>query len=218
MKKKEDSFIGTQFPTPKGGTLTIKEVYSSGKHPKYICTCSICSIDKEMFPYGSIIGDKSILRNGGCCCGCSKSSRWNEDQNYIRVKRKCSETGYIFHGWYGEYNKSKTYLDLENPETGNRWNSTNLDSFLRGCGDPIGGLESRKRSRAKSIDQHLKSFYEAGIKEDYILWAKDDQRLPYYYWCYICPVCSYDEYVKSGVCSGVFESHYKSLKEGSFIL
>ena len=216
MKEKEDGFIGEKFTTPKGGILTVKERYSSGKHPKYICECSICSKDKELWPYGSIIGDKNTLLNAGCCCGCSKSNRWSEDQNYIRVKRKCSERGYIFHGWYGDYNKSKTYLDLENPITGNRWNSTNLFSFLGGSGDPVEGLKKISDAKFSYDEQHIQDFHKAGFSKDYKFWRSERKDSQGYltFWNYTCPICSKDAYVSAGVCKGVFEGHIGSLKEG----
>ena len=44
MKSKEDDFIGTTFPTPKGGVLTV--LYDNGlkkNKKKYILNCSICT-------------------------------------------------------------------------------------------------------------------------------------------------------------------------------
>lgn len=217
MKEKEDSFIGVQFTTPKGGILTAKQINTKGKDPRYICECSLCSEDKELFPYGSIVGSRSRLINGGCPCGCGRNPRWSEEQNIVRVTRKCKERGYTFHGWYGEYKGSrKTYLDLYNPETNNRWKTATIDNFLRGMGDPLEGINNRRKLRTKDVKYHVNCFREAGFSDGYNFWKSDRKNNKGWcnHWNYTCPACSNDEYVKAGVCTGVFESTRNNLRAG----
>lgn len=143
MRKHED-YIGKTFTTQKGGILTVKEritkVSSKGnKIMPYICECSICSLDEELWPYGSIVSHRATLNGGGTSCGCAGSIKWTEYQTRIRVSRLADDLGYIFYGWYGEYNGNKTYLDLYNPVTDNRWISTCVDKFFSGRYDPVLG-------------------------------------------------------------------------------
>ncbi|AGH32055.1 hypothetical protein VPIG_00199 [Vibrio phage PWH3a-P1] len=48
--KSQREFVGTKFPTPKGGVLTVVGVSGdkSGSNVKFICECSICSKDTEL--------------------------------------------------------------------------------------------------------------------------------------------------------------------------
>jgi len=97
MKEKEDSFIGTQFPTPKGGTLTvIGDNGLKGNDRKYTLECSICSKDEELWPLGSIQTTKRILNKGSVPCGCAKNPKWKEWQNKIRVQRESVKNVVIF--------------------------------------------------------------------------------------------------------------------------
>lgn len=66
-------FVGSAFPTPKGGVLKVVgvSIEKSGSHALFICECSICSKDRELFPeyFKSL---KSSLIRGQSPCGCSK--------------------------------------------------------------------------------------------------------------------------------------------------
>lgn len=219
ITKSQEDFIGSAFPTPKGGVLTvtgIKGKYSRGT-TLFKCVCSICNKDIELFPDEFMITKSNLVR-GFCPCGCAKSCRWTESQNKVRVQRECDKRGYIFHGWYGGYQDSKTYLDLENPETCNRWHTTSLNNFFGGKGDPTEWcLEGKVKAPSPKKDSlHIQDFYKAGFTKDYKFWRSDRLcsrgRKPY--WRYACLICSNDEYVQNGLCSGVFESFADSLKRG----
>lgn len=209
----QKDFMGKEFPTPKGGLLKVTGVSKEN----FILNCSICSEDKELWSRGSILCTKNNLIQGRTPCGCSKHPTWREWQNKIRVQRECDKIGYIFHGWFGEYKGSTTYLDLENPETGNRWNTVNINKLLFGRGDPSLKTKICRQANILPDQKHIQDFYNAGFTEDYKFWRSDKQdttgRKPYWY-C-TCPVCSNDEYVKAGVCSGVFEVLGSNIKKGS---
>lgn len=127
------------------------------------------------------------------------------------MERECKVRGYIFHGWVGDYQRNKTKLDLENKITGNRWETTSIDSFLQGRGDPDIFY------KRKEDDYHLQGFYKAGFTTDYKFWRSErvNRRGFKPYWNYTCPICSNDEYVQEGLCSGVFESKVCGLKIGN---
>jgi hypothetical protein len=208
---KMDEFIGKELQTLRGGVLLVVDSDNHVLSKRwYTCVCSLCSQDKELWPYGSIqITHKNLLK-GRIPCGCSKTPRWTSSQYEVKVKRKCSELGYIFQGWFGEYKGSRTYLDLENPITGNRWNTCIVSSLLSGAEDPL--LKGSKITNKKTLpdEYHVPQFLETSAFLDGTVF----HNLGKGKWSYICPTCSYDEYVKAGLCCGVFYSTYSNLKSG----
>ena len=141
--------------------LTVNEVlgYQNKTNRSFVFTCGICSKDEELWPYGSIVSTRGQIVAGHTPCGCTKTPRWSERQNKIRVKRECTSRGYLFHGWNGEYNGKETLVSLENPVTGNKWVTTNIHHFLMGGGDPSlnsgGGFD-----RTKPAMIYLTRFYD----------------------------------------------------------
>lgn len=206
-----DDFIGTEFVTPKGGILKVTESFKTDTDRKlYILECSVCSEDKELFPYGSIVKDKAGLLKGSVSCGCSKSPKWKDWQWIIKIKRECGIRGYIFHGFAEEFHGNTTKLDLENPRTGNRWKNCHIANFFNGKGDPL-DYTTAQRGTSSYIREFTTLF-----PEDSFFFRSDrrDYRGKRPYWVYICPVCSKDKYVKNNLCTGVFESLSGSLKIG----
>lgn len=203
-----DDNIGSVYNI-KGVTYKIvgRREKIKGKPVKYILECNKCSKDKSLWPYGSIETIKCNLTKGQLCCGCSRSPKWSEEQNRIRVHRLCNDKGYKFLGWFGDYNKDKTYLMLENPETNNRWNTTNLNNLLHGYGDPLQGRVNTIKASLKSEEYHIKDF--TGYAKGTVF-----KRVSGGEWEYKCGICSQDKYVKNGVCSGIFKSTISGLKAG----
>lgn len=218
LTKSQREFIGTEFPTPKGGVLTVTGVVGRrDSNAIFGLECSICSLDTELWFKGKIRSLKCDLTRGGIPCGCAKSPKWTEDQTKIRVERECNKRGYIFHGWSGEYKGKATHLDLENQKTGNRWKSTTIHNFMQGGGDPEERKEKLKQSRLIEDETHIKEFMSTGkFLEGTKFWRSNKKSSKGHqpYWNYSCPDCSSDAHVKAGVCSGVFEANMGKLKLG----
>lgn len=218
LTKVQKDFIGTKFETPKGGVLTVTGVV--GKHGSsavFSLECSICSEDSKLWPAKSIKSTKGHLVRGGVSCGCAVSPRWSEGQTKIRVKRECEERGYEFRGWVGEFKGNTTKLSLFNPITGNGWDSTSINSFFKGNGDPVQGFENIRKSKLKDDSIHIQAFIDAGLdEENYSFWRSErkDSKGIKSYWYYSCNKCSHDEYASAGLCTGVFESKVGDLKLG----
>lgn len=118
---------GWKRQTSKGGTLEI-----INRDKDFIYTvCSLCHSDKELFPLPikTPTSGVSDLKTKDPC-SCSGRYRWSEVQRFIQVKRVCDSIGYIFHGFLGKFAGNKTYLDLESPASGNRWDTCNIANFL----------------------------------------------------------------------------------------
>lgn len=213
----QKDFIGSTFLTPKSTILTVTGITPSSvgskiRNCRFIVECSSCSKDRELFP-DEFTSTKSNLTTGKIPCGCARNPNWSEHQYKVRVQRLCTEKGYIFHGWFGNYNKRSTYVDLENPKTGNRWQSGTIKSFLRGHGDPVEAVHKR----TVNDDQHIHDFMKTGSFIDGTIFCRSDKVYSTgakIYWKYTCPICSNDEYVKAGVCTGIFEGDVSSMKKG----
>lgn len=217
--KDQRDFSQNTFKTPRGGQLVVTSVYKGkGGVAHFGLECSICSKDEELYPEGSIRSVKKSLLKGQAPCGCSFNPKWKEWQNNIRVERICKVKGYVFFGWFKDYKGIHTYLDLYNPRTGNRWKTTTINNLVLGHGDPVEGVIIKRDKRFLPDSYHISEFTKAGFSEEYKFWRSDkiDSEGRKRYWFYTCPVCSIDDYVKNGVCSGVFETNEYNLKKGFY--
>ena len=187
---------------------------------RFTLVCNICSKDKDLFPLGSIISYKGSLQSGTLPCGCSKKYNWSEEQYMIRIKRECEKRGYKFLGF--NINKgckvsSDTLIKLYNNATGNSWDTTNISNFFQGQGDPIAGRKRADSARRLEDIEHINNFmntgsFAEGTKFEKIgVFGTSDYA---YYWNYTCPICSNDEFVKAGVCSGIFTARQSNLQKG----
>lgn len=208
-------FIGSTFKTPSGGILTVKASYvNETLRKRFICECSICSKDTELWPYGSINAPKYNIKNGNVPCGCSKP-KWKEWQWLIKVKRHCSKQGYKFLGWDGEFIGDKTKVCLFNPSTGNTWKSTSAGKLLSGQGDPKTPHHLLQR---KPDEYYVKMFMDSGkfpkgtvFKRDNVTKDKFDC---YSYWDVECPVCKEDIFSSNGF-PYIFKASNTSLRDGA---
>lgn len=134
-------------PTFNNGKLTVVGWLGKiGRIKKYVMECNVCSLDKELWPTGSITGPKGSLVKGQIPCGCRRA-RWKEFQQKVRVERECLKRGYIFNGWVGEFKGNTTKLKLHNPITDNDWETTTIRNFMYGKGDPIAGGNIKKTNK-----------------------------------------------------------------------
>ena len=110
-----------------------------GKPRRFTLECNVCSRDDELWPLGSITSIKGgLVHSNSTPCGCAFNPKWSEEQWKIKVSREATQRGYIFHGWGGKFKGRDTKLDLYNPKTNNRWQSTIISSFFhQGSGDPV---------------------------------------------------------------------------------
>jgi hypothetical protein len=216
----QKEFIGTTFPTPKGGVLTVVGVdkVKRGSNARFILECSICSQDKELFPE-RFLSEKGNLIEGKVPCGCGASVRWDETQYIIKIKRECEKRGYEFKGWVSNFKGVYTKLKLYNPVTENEWYTTNIDKFLNdGNGDPVEGREKTVEGSLKGDDVHIEAFMKTGVFLKGTIFTRNKERVDsrgsYSYWDVTCPECSNDVYFQNKLCNGVFTSYVGTLKLG----
>lgn len=108
-----------------------------------------------------------------------------------------------------------------NCEKHGEWGTTNISDFKQGKSCPKCGYQAAaeflKAKNLKDDSIHIEHFMKTGaFKEGTKFWRSDRKTKAgaTAYWNYTCPVCSNDEYVKAGVCTGVFESSTSGLKKG----
>lgn len=98
--KGQREFVGTQFPTPKGGILTVTGVVGKyGSAAVFGLECSICSKDVELWPRGSITSKKDNLVKGQSFCGCTFNPRWTQEQREYQIGKVCLDENLKFVGW-----------------------------------------------------------------------------------------------------------------------
>ena len=165
----QKEFIGTTFPTPKGGVLTVVGCCKEklGKVALFKVECYICSAEVELFPDG-FKSVKSHLVKGIVPCGCARSPRWNESQYKVLVERECTKRNYKFLGWSGEFVGHKTKLHLHNLDNGNIWNTTDINNFLNnGNGCPVAGDTTIGNSLRKPYDDVIEQLTEICNTEEH---------------------------------------------------
>lgn len=203
--------IGKFYNTKFGNILTIVEYYTKNRKGRYILECDICSKDEEIFPYGSIDTSIDSVNMERCVCGCNPKYKYKEYQNTIRIIRRCRDLGYEFKGYAGAYSGVNTKIILHNPSTGNTWSTSSIQTFLLvGVKDPFVHYEKVREIFTLPDSMYKERFLSTGSylqgTEFFRVSSKD--------WNYTCPVCSEDEYVIGGLCSGVFKSATIHLSEG----
>lgn len=222
------ALIGKEYLTQSGHIITVKAVSKKGGMIVYICECSSCSEDEELYPFGSIVSTKESLKKGQFNCGCAKSLRYTERQATIIVERLCKERGYIFHGWKDEYRTQKTSFPiLENPVTGNVLNTTSMSKLIQGKGDPVAANKVRADILTKPDEYHIQSFFDTGSFPVGTLFTriKDIAGFCYNKWSVTCPICgetniSNTTHLKRGQqpCSCVQSSGYNKNRVGHFYI
>jgi hypothetical protein len=204
-----DSFIGEEITTSRGNTLTVISYYIREVDGRkiYRLSCDVCSKDKELFPR-LFEGRKGELRKGSIPCGCSKFPFWSEGQNITRIRRLCETKDYIFSGWEGAYNKTKTRVRLTCDKHKFSWSKATINSFMSGSNCPLCGTESSTKCKD---DEVMISNFTKGVNR---VEGTNFYRCTGKGWYYTCPICSEDKFSKNGLCSGRFYTTPHAVKSG----
>lgn len=210
--KCQRDIIGTEYVNCKGNVLSVTGVIGKKRDKtEYRMSCSECSKDRELFPKGSLSCIIDSIRSKRTICGCSRKYKWKEYQYVVRIKRRCDELGYHFYGFMEEYKGCTTKVVIFNPSTGNAWNTSSIQTFLLNkVRDPSINFQNLKERSTLPDSSLIERFMTTGR----FLPDTRFERLEDNSWNYRCPACSGDEYVKQGLCSGVFNSKAGRLLDG----
>lgn len=144
------------------------------------------------------------------------SKRWTKEEYSSRVNEICEDVEYILKGFSGPWLKCKTKLILECKKHSETWSTTSIEQFLyknKGC--PLCAKE-KISSSLKKPDAELIGKLKATRKfhEGTEFKRTDTTINNLYVWTYVCPICSYDEYVEANLCDGIFKSTLSNLLTG----
>lgn len=180
--------------------------YSSGRRKMYAIKCDKCSLNPVLHGDGIYLVNLTHLKKGIKPCGCSSRVNWTNYQQYINIVNECTKRSYIFLGYNGKY------LRLFCKEHG-FWESTTCTHLLSGKGCKTCGRNRSSISRRNDDHLHITKFTTAGIY-DLKRTNNVDNSGRYRFWEYKCLLCSSDEYVSNGLCSGIFTSFNSDLVRG----
>lgn len=212
----QDSFIGYRF----GKEHQLEVIAWDGTRRNYIkvytVTCHVCKQDSELHGQAVYQMAKGDILAGVHPCGCSKLPKWTVQQYLVRIKRRCAELDYTLISSPEEL-QHDTYLTLRCNGCEYEWGTCTLSRFLSGSGC----LECKRKkisvARTKSDDEITLKFKENGQYpnvEKFWRSSRVNSRGYCNYWKYRCKICSKDEYVQAGLCTGVFESGHSHLLRG----
>jgi len=218
---KTDEFIGSRFG--ENGHLEVLGWFGEkvNKHVKvYLVKCHECAKDPELFEDGIFRSLKDNLKKGRIPCMCKSNKGLSPEQLEILIKRKIKDSGYSFVKLI-EKDKLENHSATLSCDKHGEFDVISAYRFLK-VGSKCPHCTSEKIiSIFKKDDSHfIKSFFATGKFHKDTKFIKSDKTYKtkysfYNYWKVICPVCSNDEYVKNGLCSGKFYSRSCNLQTGN---
>ncbi|QQG33880.1 hypothetical protein ZPAH1_orf00118 [Aeromonas phage ZPAH1] len=146
----DKEFIGSEFPTPQGGTIKVTGVFGVDKNRTKIftSTCTICSKDTELYP-NEFTCLKDHLLKGSVPCGCSKNPSLNEAQRIILINRILSKEKYSFNHFISGYKNKHSKFSYECPDHGQQ--ITSYQSFSEGRRCLECSKDRKRHSNAEDI-------------------------------------------------------------------
>lgn len=184
----------------------------------------ICQCDKHGEWRSTSINN---FKKRGSCPSCSKMVHRTADWEIYKAeceliaKEEITILGFV-EPWQGARTKLICHCEKHG-----KWETTSISSFKRGyscpkCKNEKASVRGKTQLTGnqyglKEDSFHTKEFMKTGSfhpEAQFFRSEKLDSGGRKSYWNYTCPVCSNDEYVKAGVCSGVFEGITGDLKSG----
>lgn len=218
---KTDDFIGTRFGVNKDLEVLGWFGEKVNKHVKvYLVKCHACAKDSELNGTAIFRSLKDNLKKGRIPCKCNTNKGLTSDQLIILLKRKLKETEYGFVDFIENSNLEEHSAVL----SCNKHGDFKVESAYRfiklnqTC--PQCTKEKMYDVFRKDEDHFIKSFFDTGkFHKDTIFKLSSKtykaNRVIKNYWEYTCPICSNDEYVQNGLCSGVFLGRSSNLQQGN---
>lgn len=160
--------------------------------------CTVCKDDPELFGCGKFVTTKGHLSSGKLPCGCSKTPKWNKDQQIIRVNRKLEKTIWSLQDLPEPYIGQNTKLYLSCPHHG-EWTSS-ITSVVNNIG--CKGCATNATAEMK-LDRNtprlIADFLSTGVFHPETVFNRIERKNTQgarNYWNVYCPVCG-----SSGQCA-----------------
>lgn len=210
--------IGTKFG--KDGQLEVLswDGERQGTAKVFTVKCHTCAKDPEMYGDAIFKATKAFILSGGQPCGCSHVHRHTREQYLLKIQRGCEKGGLTLLGFNEECDVicGQTKIRLLCNKHQYCWNTTKLSNFFRA---PVNGNNSciecskekvGKRS-TKSIEEILLRHEGSGIYDNITFNRSENDKNK---WTHTCKICSNDDYVKNGLCTGVFKTSWSTILNG----
>lgn len=191
-----------ELVTPRGGILNMVDSYRYKGKKRFKVVCSVCSKDTELCPKPFDILSFELLKRGAIPCLCSKKPNYTQDQKLIILRRLCEEKGYKLINFPNRITMQGR-LGIFNPSTKSYWRPNVNDFWNNRSNDPA--LLTHSLNKVENTLHKLNKVTGDNITN--VINYKGS-------WLYECKVCSYDEYVQAGLCSGKFETKPYKLTKG----
>ncbi|UYL05383.1 hypothetical protein DIDNDMLP_00398 [Klebsiella phage KP13-7] len=199
------------------GIVRLRKKSNKWPIKQYVMKCQKCSIDEQLFGYAIYITDRKSIKNNQVGCGCTKYTKWSKYQYIIRIQRQSIIDKILFIGFNGDFCGKNTKLNLYcNIRLHGKWNYTTVNNFLSQKEQSYGCPVCKKESQTIADDIHIEKFFSTGKYKDGTVFCRTHQKEHIWIWKYKCPICSYDEYVQNGVCTGIFEIPHSDLLKGKY--
>lgn len=217
----EEDFIGMEILNNAGTSYSI--LPWDGKRAEkdnvklYPVHCKVCEVSDIYFD------SKFYIRKGDALCGytpcgCSKTYKMNDIEFNRTCKMLCDSIGKDFLGVH-RYDSEKlknTQLSIYCPVHCSIQNHTTYNTLRAGShGCTQCSVEGTRNSKFKTTEQFLDTFKlpdHVQVINDTVTEDKEGQKK---YWYLFCDKCSYDEYVKVGICTGTFKTTRGQLQKGA---
>lgn len=143
----------------------------------------------------------SRFKSGAICPRCYNRNSRSWESYLAELTPIANEKSYKILGTVGDWTGTTTKLRLLCEKHG-EWSTTSISNFRLKSGCPGCGKENLKISRKiPDEDTAEKLTLISKFKDGTKFWKSNNRTTD---WEYYCPACSEDEYVKAGVCSGIF--------------
>ncbi len=207
-----EEFIGTTRVLPNESILTVTGYTDKFNDKgwwvgKFICHCTSCSLDEDYWPEGSITISKGHWKEGRVPCSCSTHHKPSARQRLQLLTEHCKKHGLSLVKLPEKLSK-KSKIAVIRGSDGKEIKTTYFNLLHSSTGDY--NEDYRKEKLPDSV--HIEDFIATGkypVGSEFT--STDDTNTC---WKVRCPKCSSDEYVKRGLCSGVFHSTTSNLKRG----
>lgn len=164
------------------------------KNRMYKVLCKVCNSDQELFPKPFRVSRPS-LKKGGLCCGCNRNYRYGSEQLKVLLKRKAETLGMTVQALGDPVRKESPVVFYCCDKSEGK--ETTVGNFLakqsRHC--PHEGKHWRTDQTKARLEQVYEGRYtNFNFNKDTSLWE------------FNCNNCSSDEFVKAGLCDGIFSA------------
>lgn len=205
-RETKKTVIGKQIIHNKG-VITIKECKGvNGTVNEFIAECNVCSLDKNLWPYGSLSYNMINIKREEVLCGCSRVGFQHTWQLELTIKRMLNGGDLIFKGWEsGEYLDNSSKMVLLNSE-GIEWRVS--IGNLRKQSIPVFSKEYRAK---KKIQHNIKHLEYSPLLPDHYTYSYNTLSKKYEVSCSVCN--SDTKFLSLG--DKVFPSRLSQLKSGS---